>query len=105
MTSPTSSYKPNTQGVDNTASRDAADGGLLNGPGKIIYPAAAVFEGEYRDGKIHGHGRFTTNNADGRRFVGNFKDGNPIGHGGITSADGRISTIAEKTVNEPKSST
>ena len=28
MTSPTSSYRPNTQGVDDTASRDAADGGV-----------------------------------------------------------------------------
>lgn len=98
MTSPTSSYRPNTQGVDDTASRDAADGGLLNGPGKIIYPAAAVFEGKYRDGKLDGYGTITSPN--GRRFERDFIDGKPSGHVRIT--DEKISNVAEKSVKEPK---
>jgi len=44
------------------------------------------YEGEYRDGKMHGRG--VTTWADGDRYEGDYRDGKPHGRGVTTWADG-----------------
>ena len=44
------------------------------------------YEGEFRDGKRHGHGTSTT--ADGSRYEGEFRDGKLHGHGTYTGPYG-----------------
>jgi hypothetical protein len=41
-----------------------------------------VYEGEFRDGKLHGQGKFMQ--ADGAVYEGEYKDGEMTGNGTIT---------------------
>ena len=47
---------------------------------------ASVYEGEFKDGKIHGKGTLTL--ASGSKYVGDFKDGNEHGQGTYTNTNG-----------------
>ena len=55
---------------------------------KITLSNGTVFEGEYKDGKAHGHGKETC--CDGRVFEGAYKDGKWNGHGKATHPNGRV---------------
>src|SRR3984957_14754261 len=62
--------------------------GKAHGHGKETYPDGRVFEGEYKDGKAHGHGKETY--PDGTVFEGAYKDGKAHGPGKATYPDGRV---------------
>jgi len=63
--------------------------GLLSGKGiRKIYQGknfVQTLEGEFKDGKPHGQGTWTS--ANGEKYVGEFKDGKPHGQGTYTFAD------------------
>jgi len=63
--------------------------------GAFTHPSGKSFDGSYqgtkyvgewKDGKMHGHGTFTL--PDGEKYVGEFKDGLPHGRGTSTWPDG-----------------
>jgi hypothetical protein len=61
--------------------------GKMHGRGIYTWPDDARYEGEFRDGKQNGRGIHTW--ADGRRYEGEWIDGKPSGRGTYTWADGR----------------
>jgi hypothetical protein len=58
-----------------------------NGKGKYTFPDGAIYEGEWKDFKYHGHGRITFSNGE---YVGEFKNGKRDGKGKITLSDGEV---------------
>ena len=83
-------YNPSPKpGETITWSGDCVDG-KASGEGRVVWRGSygeSVYEGDFRDGKPHGHGTYTYSN--GNRYEGDFRDGKPHGHGTYTSADGR----------------
>jgi len=61
----------------------ACEGGLVSGQGVLQWYENGVpsdrYEGEYRDGKMNGHGIYLA--ASGERYEGEFKDDARTGHG------------------------
>jgi hypothetical protein len=47
-----------------------------------------LYEGEFKDGKFHGHGKYTY--ADGDVYEGGYKHDFRHGHGKYTYADGEV---------------
>lgn len=54
--------------------------------GKCTYPEGDIYQGEFQDGKPHGHGLKIW--VDGRKYVGEFFNGKPCGKGTKTDKDG-----------------
>ena len=55
-------------------------------PGKYVAADGAVLEGEFKDGKLHGHGKDVV--ATGDVYEGQWKEGKRHGKGRYVSADG-----------------
>ena len=62
--------------------------GKLHGQGKITSADGHIYEGEFKDGKLHGPGKQTF--ADGHIYEGEFKDGKLHGPGKITFPTGTV---------------
>ena len=60
--------------------------GNLHGRGTFTWPDGDRYEGEWRDGKTHGHGTYTW--PSGTRYEGEYRDGNLHGRGTFTWPDG-----------------
>ena len=54
--------------------------------GSFTYDDGSTYEGEFKDGKVHGHGTYVW--PDGTTYTGDFVDGLPEGTGTITWPDG-----------------
>jgi hypothetical protein len=67
--------------------REEKEGNQNQSIQKMTYPNGSIYEGEFKEGKPHGHGKVTS--TDGRAFEGEYQDGKPHGHGKTTSTDGR----------------
>ena len=78
------------QWIENGQSGNRLEGqfrdGRLNGHGVFTVANGARFEGEFRDGKLNGHAVGTY--ADGSRDEGEWQDGKKYGHGLMTYANG-----------------
>ena len=78
------------QWIENGQSGNRLEGqfrdGRLNGHGVFTVANGARFEGEFRDGKLNGHAVGTY--ADGSRDEGEWQDGKKYGHGVETFANG-----------------
>lgn len=59
-----------------------------NGPGSMVGNDCARYEGEFKNGKLHGKGKVTE--SGGRTTEGRFMDGRLNGLGKIAYGDGRI---------------
>ena len=58
---------------------------------KIFEKNAYEYEGEWRDGKMHGQGTFTygpKSHVPGHKYVGEYRDGKQRGQGTYTWSDG-----------------
>ena len=60
--------------------------GKRHGQGKFTYASGDTYEGEWKDGNEHGQGRLTYPN--GYTYEGEYKDGYQHGQGKYTDADG-----------------
>ena len=63
--------------------------GMASGRGKLVWRGSRgelTYEGDYVDGRMHGHGSFLWPNGD--RYEGAWRDGHRNGHGAYTWADG-----------------
>jgi len=56
-----------------------------HGKGKYVFADGRKYEGEFKDGKMHGHGVFT---CAGHRYEGEFKDSYKNGYGAYTFPSG-----------------
>jgi len=83
---------------------------MPNGYGKFEYSQNVIYEGEWKDGKLHGQGTATgydgtrfqgewkygkldgygTKTDQGNTYVGEFKEGMMHGKGTLTMADGTV---------------
>jgi hypothetical protein len=63
-----------------------------DGNGKYTWPDGDVYVGEYKDGKRNGKGKYTVNSGSNKGDVydGEFKDNNPNGYGEWTKSDGSV---------------
>jgi hypothetical protein len=61
-------------------------GDCKNGAGITVFLNGSRFEGEFKNGNIHGQGRFIY--ADGSIYTGGFKDGRRNGRGLYTDSQG-----------------
>ena len=61
--------------------------GKIHGRGTIIYADGNRYEGAWQDGRAHGRGIYTW--SDGSRYEGEWRDAEMHGRGTYTSADGR----------------
>lgn len=79
-----------TRCINILASSDFYEGefkdGNMHGRGKEIYANGDIYEGEYKDGKKHGRSKYTWANGD--FYEGGYKDGDMHGLGKYTWADG-----------------
>jgi hypothetical protein len=62
--------------------------GVPHGHGKMVYSDGDVYEGEWKDGVPHGHGKMVY--SDGDVYEGEWKDGDPHGHGKQKYSDGTV---------------
>ena len=65
--------------------------GKASGEGRVVWRGnygRPVYEGGYRDGRMHGHGTYTW--ADGEGYEGGYRDGKEHGHGTYTWASGDL---------------
>ncbi len=64
------------------------DGDCQDGIGTFIYSNGDKYEGEWRDGKMHGNGKMVFANGD--VYDGQWKDGKMDGEGTLTKADSSV---------------
>ncbi|MEQ8235358.1 MAG: hypothetical protein ABRQ23_01120 [Syntrophomonadaceae bacterium] len=65
------------------------EGGKPNGWGKAYFPNGQMYDGEWKDGKMHGKAKEFY--ADGTlKFEGEYKDGFREGHGKAYSREGKM---------------
>ena len=62
--------------------------GKRHGQGKFTYASGDTYEGEWKDGKSHGQGKLTY--PGGNTYEGEFKDGKYHGQGKYANRHGRI---------------
>ena len=58
---------------------------LPNGKGSVSYHDGRKYDGEFKSGKYHGLGTWTSSDSDGFKYVGEFKDGEEHGWGIFTT--------------------
>lgn len=64
--------------------------GKLDGHGKVTYPNGRIYEGEWKNGKPDGHGKATYPDPCGGIYDGEWKDGKREGRGFFTFFDGTV---------------
>lgn len=74
--------------------------GKLHGNGVYTWADGDRYEGEFKEGKKHGRGVYTW--AHGRRYEGEFKDGELDGNGVYTGAEGTRLTMDSQRVESLK---
>ena len=87
-------WKPKYEDEDSPASTspqlDVADSPTPSSAqmqtGSFTYDDGSTYEGEFKDGKVHGHGTYVW--PDGTTYTGDFVDGLPEGTGTTTWPDG-----------------
>ncbi len=65
------------------------EGGKPNGWGKATFPSGKTYNGEWKDGKMHGMGQEFYNNGI-LRFEGEYKNGYRDGFGKAYLRDGKL---------------
>ena len=61
--------------------------GKLHGHGKVTFPNQDTYEGQFKYGKKHGNGRLTCGSIT---YEGRFRNDSKHGNGTLTNSDGRI---------------
>ena len=63
--------------------------GKLHGHGAVTWPNGEMYDGKWKNGVFHGQGTYT--DVDGNKYVGHFKDGKADGQGTVTYPSGLTS--------------
>lgn len=84
--SETTARGPNSQAYDGETG--CVSGDCQNGAGAYIHPSGAVYNGEFKNGEIHGKG--VCHYPDGSKYEGEWAHRYPDGKGTKTFPDGRV---------------
>ena len=83
-------YNPHPMAGETVTWSGGCVNGKASGEGRRVWRAPSygedVYEGEYRDGKVHGHGTRTSPSGD--RYEGEYRDGKAHGWGTVTTSSG-----------------